>query len=118
MIHQGETQIPAGRYGEAPANGLSQRLLALPLRLGRLKTGTPPRLASHSIDWADCRCRRATIRRSLFLSHHPYHHCASGLRHHRTNAATHALIRANLNRHRFIVANRRRGPALLSLHRG
>src|SRR4029453_16242053 len=51
LIHQGETRTPAGRYGEAPANGLSQRLLALPLRLGRLKTGTPPRLARSSIDW-------------------------------------------------------------------
>jgi len=51
LIHQGETRIPAGRYGEAPANGLSRRLLALDLRLGRLKTGTPPRLARGSIDW-------------------------------------------------------------------
>ena len=51
LIHRGEKKTPAGRHGEAPANGLSQRLLALDLRLGRLKTGTPARLDGRSIDW-------------------------------------------------------------------
>lgn len=52
MIHIGTERIPAGRVGEAPALGLSDRLYGLGLKRGRLKTGTPPRLAADSIDWA------------------------------------------------------------------
>ena len=51
VIHIGERRIPAGRVGEAPAHGLSAQLKARKLKLGRLKTGTPPRLDGHSIDW-------------------------------------------------------------------
>jgi len=51
MIHVGDTRMPAGRWGEAPALGLSNRLYGLGLRMGRLKTGTPARLAKASIDW-------------------------------------------------------------------
>lgn len=51
MIHVGDTRTPAGRWGEAPALGLSNRLYGLSLRMGRLKTGTPARLAKASIDW-------------------------------------------------------------------
>jgi tRNA uridine 5-carboxymethylaminomethyl modification enzyme len=51
LIHRGEETIPAGRVGEKPVLGLSGRLEALGLRLGRLKTGTPARLERTSIDF-------------------------------------------------------------------
>jgi len=51
LIHRGEETIPAGRVGEKPVLGLSTRLEALGLRLGRLKTGTPARLDGTSIDF-------------------------------------------------------------------
>jgi tRNA uridine 5-carboxymethylaminomethyl modification enzyme len=52
LIHIGEKRIPAGRVGEAPAIGLSDRLYGLGLQMGRLKTGTPARLRSSTIDWS------------------------------------------------------------------
>jgi tRNA uridine 5-carboxymethylaminomethyl modification enzyme len=51
VIHRGEQRIPAGRFGDAPSNGLSGRLYALNLALGRLKTGTPARLDGGTIAW-------------------------------------------------------------------
>jgi tRNA uridine 5-carboxymethylaminomethyl modification enzyme len=52
VIHIGDKRIPAGRAGEAPVLGLSERLYGLGLSMGRLKTGTPARLDGKSIDWA------------------------------------------------------------------
>lgn len=52
LIHRGEETIPAGRVGEKPVLGLSVRLEALGLQLGRLKTGTPARLDATSIDFS------------------------------------------------------------------
>jgi tRNA uridine 5-carboxymethylaminomethyl modification enzyme len=51
LIHLGEQRIPAGRAGEAPSIGLADRLYALGLRMGRLKTGTPARLDGRTIAW-------------------------------------------------------------------
>ena len=52
LIHIGEQKTPAGRVGESPALGLSETLENCGFRLGRLKTGTPPRLDGKTIDWA------------------------------------------------------------------
>ncbi|MEX0808805.1 MAG: tRNA uridine-5-carboxymethylaminomethyl(34) synthesis enzyme MnmG [Dongiaceae bacterium] len=52
VIHIGEQQFPAGRHGEKPSIGLAETLARLEFRLGRLKTGTPPRLDGRTIDWA------------------------------------------------------------------
>ncbi|GAB4576207.1 MAG: tRNA uridine-5-carboxymethylaminomethyl(34) synthesis enzyme MnmG [Rhodothalassiaceae bacterium] len=54
LIHLGAESWPAGRYGEAPANGLSHALLRAGFALGRLKTGTPARLDGRTIDWSQC----------------------------------------------------------------
>ncbi len=51
VIHIGETQTPAGRYNEKPTTGLSEQLKKLDFKIGRLKTGTPPRLDSRTINY-------------------------------------------------------------------
>ena len=51
LIHIGETQIPAGRYNEKPSTGLSEQLAKYEMKVGRLKTGTPPRLDGNTIDY-------------------------------------------------------------------
>jgi tRNA uridine 5-carboxymethylaminomethyl modification enzyme len=99
LIHQGETRTAAGRYGEAPANGLSQRLLALKLRLGRLKTGTPPRLARASIDWDGLAMQAGDdppVPFSFLTRQIKNAQVRCGLT--ATSEATHTIIRANLHR--------------------
>ncbi len=53
LIHIGDKQIPAGRYDEKPSTGLSEQLAKFKMRIGRLKTGTPPRLDGSSINYDD-----------------------------------------------------------------
>ena len=51
LIHVGEKQTPAGRYNEKPTTGLSEQLKKYNFKIGRLKTGTPPRLDSRTINF-------------------------------------------------------------------
>ncbi len=53
LIHIGETQIPAGRFDEKPSTGLSEQLIKFKMQIGRLKTGTPPRLDGNTINYDD-----------------------------------------------------------------
>ena len=59
LIHIGETQIPAGRYDEKPSTGLSEQLAKFNMEIGRLKTGTPPRLDGDTINYDDLKMQPA-----------------------------------------------------------
>ncbi|MEN0652988.1 MULTISPECIES: tRNA uridine-5-carboxymethylaminomethyl(34) synthesis enzyme MnmG [Hyphobacterium] len=99
MIHRGEERIPAGRVGEAPAIGLSDRLYAAGLRMGRLKTGTPARLDGRTIDWSglDMQPADETPYPFSFLTETiTVPQIACGITH--TNARTHAIIADNIHR--------------------
>ena len=53
LIHIGETQVPAGRFDEKPSTGLSEQLIKYEMKIGRLKTGTPPRLDGDTINYEE-----------------------------------------------------------------
>jgi tRNA uridine 5-carboxymethylaminomethyl modification enzyme len=99
VIHIGDVSRPGGRMGDKPSVRLAERLDAMDLPLGRLKTGTPPRLASDSIDWSilDMQPADDTPTMFSFLSNGPYvRQIACGIAH--TNPRTHEIISANLSR--------------------
>ncbi|MET0430464.1 MAG: tRNA uridine-5-carboxymethylaminomethyl(34) synthesis enzyme MnmG [Microvirga sp.] len=99
LIHIGERKIPAGRMGESPALGLSATLARFGLTLGRLKTGTPPRLDGRTIDWASLDKQDADpdpVPFSMLTDGITNPQIACGIT--RTTAKGHALIRANLHR--------------------
>jgi len=99
LIHLGEEKIPAGRVGEAPALGLSATLSRIGFRLGRLKTGTPPRLDGRTIDFAGLEPQAGDeppqpfsfLTKRIETPQLPCHITA-------TTPAAHAIIRANLHR--------------------
>ena len=99
LIHIGEHQTPAGRAGEAPAVGLSLTLERLGFALGRLKTGTPPRLDGTTIDWDAVEMQPGDEPPEPFSMlteriETPQIQCGIT----RTAAATHDIIRANVHR--------------------
>ncbi|HET9904683.1 MAG TPA: tRNA uridine-5-carboxymethylaminomethyl(34) synthesis enzyme MnmG [Xanthobacteraceae bacterium] len=99
LIHIGEQQMPAGRVGEAPSIGLAQTLARLGLGLGRLKTGTPPRLDGRTIDWAAVEMQPGDEPPepfSVLTECLPNRQICCGIT--RTAAETHAIIRANVRR--------------------
>ncbi|WP_027153634.1 tRNA uridine-5-carboxymethylaminomethyl(34) synthesis enzyme MnmG [Mesorhizobium sp. WSM2561] len=99
LIHIGEKKIVAGRMNEQASLGLSATMSRAGFKLGRLKTGTPPRLDGRTIDWASLESQAADddpVSFSLMTDRidNPQIHCGIT----RTTAATHELIRANLGR--------------------
>ena len=98
LIHIGRETAPAGRVGEAPALGLSATLDRLGFALGRLKTGTPPRLDGRTIDWGSLECQpgddppepMSYLTARIEVPQIPCHITA-------TTEAGHALIRENLH---------------------
>jgi tRNA uridine 5-carboxymethylaminomethyl modification enzyme len=99
LIHLGERKIPAGRVGEAPSMGLSLTLERLGLRLGRLKTGTPPRLDGTTIDWASLEMQPADdppVPFSFLTTRIENPQIECGIT--KTTPETHAIINANLHR--------------------
>jgi tRNA uridine 5-carboxymethylaminomethyl modification enzyme len=99
LIHIGERQTPAGRVGEAPSIGLSYTLERLGFGLGRLKTGTPPRLDGATIDWASLEMQPGDAPPEPFstlteLIDSPQIECGIT----RTTERTHQIIRANVHR--------------------
>ena len=99
LIYIGERQIPAGRLGEAPALGLSQTLERAGFALGRLKTGTPPRLDGATIDWSAVEMQPGDDPPEPFSAQTeriPNRQIECGIT--RTTTATHDIIRANVHR--------------------
>src|SRR4029077_20640665 len=99
LIHIGERQIPAGRVGEAPALGLSRTLERAGLKLGRLTTGTPPRIDGKTIDWRALEMQPGDQPPEPFSMltttiENPQIECGIT----RTTEATHKIIRANVHR--------------------
>ena len=99
-IHIGLSSYPGGRTGDAPANALAARLRELPLRVDRLKTGTPPRIDGRSLDYSVMQVQHGDDPVPVFsylgaAAEHP-RQLPCHITH--TNARTHDIIRAGLDR--------------------
>jgi tRNA uridine 5-carboxymethylaminomethyl modification enzyme len=98
VIHRGDERTPAGRAGEAPSIALADRLYDLGLAMGRLKTGTPPRLDGRTIDWSALEMQPGDEQPAPFSFLTPAiarPQVACGVT--ATTPATHAIIRAHLS---------------------
>lgn len=100
LIHVGLSQHQGGRAGDPPSNTLSERLRELPFKVGRLKTGTPPRLDSRSLDYSRMQVQPGDTPLPVFsylgdISQHPQQLACHITR---TNERTHDIIRSGLDR--------------------
>ncbi len=99
VIHIGDVAKPGGRMGDKPSVALADRIDSFNLPLGRLKTGTPPRLDGRTINWDGLEMQSADEEPSLFsfLSEKAgARQIACGITH--TNARTHEIIEKNLEK--------------------
>lgn len=99
IIHIGDVSKPGGRMGERPSVKMAERLDSFGLPLGRLKTGTPPRLDGRTIDWSILEMQVGDEVPSLFsfMNAKPKaRQISCGITH--TNSQTHEIIRKNLDR--------------------
>ncbi len=99
VIHIGDVRQAGGRMGDRPSVPLADRMRGFGLPIGRLKTGTPPRLDGRTIDWAKLEMQPGDDEPTLFSFLHdkPFaRQISCGITH--TNDATHAIIRDNLSR--------------------
>jgi tRNA uridine 5-carboxymethylaminomethyl modification enzyme len=106
LIHIGETQIPAGRYDEKPSTGLSEQLAKFEMKLGRLKTGTPPRLDGSTINYDDIEKQPADKDPYFFsfLTNKVFNkQIACGVTY--TNNEVHKIISDNINRSAMYSGN-------------
>lgn len=100
LIHIGMENYKGGRAGDPPSIALAQRLRELPLRIDRLKTGTPPRIDARSVDFSVMQAQHGDDPRPVFsfigdASQHP-RQVPCYVTH--TNERTHEVIRNNLDR--------------------
>lgn len=98
VMHIGDQQRSGGRYGEAPSNALAVRMADLGLPMGRLKTGTPPRLDGRTINWSILESQPGDDDAVMlsFMSDGPVaRQISCGITH--TNARTHDIIKENLS---------------------
>ncbi len=99
LMHTGDATAPGGRVGEKSAEGLSKNLIALGLELGRLKTGTPPRLLRDSIDFSKTEIQHGDDEEFFFsyeTTHRPMPQAPCYITY--TGEKTHQVIRDNLHR--------------------
>ncbi|HIP23040.1 MAG TPA: tRNA uridine-5-carboxymethylaminomethyl(34) synthesis enzyme MnmG [Rhodobacteraceae bacterium] len=99
VIHIGDQRHAGGRLGDKPSTALADRIENMGLPLGRLKTGTPPRLDGRTINWGILEAQAADVDPELFsfMSSKPaLRQVTCGITH--TNARTHDIIRRNLQR--------------------
>lgn len=99
MVHIGLESVPAGRFGERPSMGLAASLGRLGVPLGRLKTGTPPRLSRRTIDWEGLECDWGDSHPEHFsLMTSQVRNPQVACRITATNPATHSVIRSNISK--------------------
>jgi tRNA uridine 5-carboxymethylaminomethyl modification enzyme len=98
LIHVGQSRHAGGRAGEPPARALAERLRALPLRVGRLKTGTPPRIDGRTIDFSVLEAQAGDEPAPYFSYDEPARPPQVVCHITHTTEETHAIVRQALDR--------------------